>query len=342
VEEMDGQGGLLEKLESLASAGMWRSVELVALLSLREASDSRWQFELRLLRARAAGKMGETRRATEELEQLASESEDERVPRELLQLCFGARQMQEAIVWGEKIARRSAGDNWLLGCAYEQMGGRKMASRCFMAVLRDNECAAEALEALCRVGAAAADVQAFLAKRLRNTNVGNSNNVGNTNVGNSNNVGNTNVGNSNNVGNTNVGNSNNVGNTNSVGNNVGSNIAGSCWSEAAPQLGRVWASAAAGQHREAAALLQLLAAREPAPAAEQLLRLRGEQLLLAGDELPPPPAPCFVDLRASPSQLVGGPWAGSPRALLAGALAAGARGDYARALTYANAASKVF
>jgi hypothetical protein len=95
-------------------------------------------------------------RALDAFEQLASENEEDvRVKRELLHLSWQLNMVQETIVWGEKISVRSVGDNWILGCAYESSGGRKQASRCFMNVLRENELAVEALEALCRVGAAA-------------------------------------------------------------------------------------------------------------------------------------------------------------------------------------------
>ncbi len=146
-----------------------------------------------------------------------------------------------------------------------------------MNVLRDNEFAIEALEALCRVGAAAADVQAFLAKRTKG--------------------------------------------------------GPSFFVAAAPALARAYSSAAAGQHREAAEVFAHMAASETPLAAEHLQMLRGEQLVLAGDEVPAV-GPAFVDLRWTAAVLAG-PALGSPRAFLAGAKMAGARGDFPRALTYA-------
>jgi hypothetical protein len=116
-----------------------------------------------------------------------------------------------------------------------------------MAVLRENELAVEALEALCRVGAAAADVQAFLAKRR-----------------------------------------------------------GACpawlWQREAA-LGRAWACAAAGQHREAGQELGALAAGAAGPAGRDWAqRAQAEQRAAAGDELLPETA-APVDLRWNPRLL---------------------------------------
>ncbi len=272
---------VVEKLEALGAAGLWRSVEIMAALALGEEG-GRGQGELRLLQARAASELGETRRAVEMLEELADCGVGgDKVSRELMRLHSQLGQHQEAAAWGEKVASRTVADNWALGRAHEASGGRKQASRCFMAVLRDNELATEALDALCRVGASPADVQLFLTKRR-------------------------------------------------------GGVPG--WaSDRVALLGKTWALAAAGSHREAAAELAALAAAALPAGKEAALLMQAEQRLLAGDELPAElPAP--VDLRSSAKSLFDS--RGTPRGFLAAAKAVGGRGDYGRALQYAMRAAR--
>jgi hypothetical protein len=52
----------LDKLSSLCAANMWRSVEMMSLLAMRESEDTRYRFELRLLHAKALTKIGELRK----------------------------------------------------------------------------------------------------------------------------------------------------------------------------------------------------------------------------------------------------------------------------------------
>ena len=75
----------------------------------------------------------------------------DRAARVLLEVYSSLELWMEAAAWGEKIVNRTVGEHWRLGRAYEQAGNRKQASRCFMAVLKENELAVEAVEALCRV-----------------------------------------------------------------------------------------------------------------------------------------------------------------------------------------------